>query len=97
MTAAYYCPIQLVSAEPHHVLVGGADNIPHHHRSDRNSSQRNIPTSAIKSEEGLQTAKLETRKVGSFVAVCSIAAQALNSSTNHLEFKAQCHTPEPGT
>ena len=33
--------------------------------------------------------------MGSFVAVCSIAAQALNSSTNHLGFKAQCHTPEP--
>ena len=26
-----------------------------------------------------------------------LAAQALNSSTNHLGFKAQCHTPEPGT
>ena len=45
----------------------------------------------------LQTAKLESRKLGSFVAVCSIAAQALDSSTNHLGFKAQCHTPKPGT
>ena len=45
-------------------------------------------TSAIKSEERLQTAKLETGKLGSFVAVCSIAAQALNSSTNNLGSKA---------
>ena len=45
----------------------------------------------------LQTAKLESRKLVSFVAVCSKAAQALNYPTNHLGFKAQCHTPEPGT
>ena len=26
-----------------------------------------------------------------------LTAQVLNSSTNHLGFKAQCHTPKPGT
>ena len=78
--------------QPIHIMFYGRGW--QHTLSDRNSSQRNIPlvpTSAVKSEERLQTAQLETRKLGSFIAVCSIAAQALNSSTNHLEFKALCH------
>ena len=52
-TAAYYCPIQTMDSRHRYLqshtmfyMVGGAvvfkQHHPHHHRSDRNSSQRNI-------------------------------------------------------
>ena len=67
------------SAEPHHVLVGllPSNNItliitgPTEILVNRIYSIPLVPTSAKKGEERLQTAKLEARKLGSFVTVYS--------------------------